>query len=82
MITDISVIFRIICVLNFVIECNLIIPIIQSDVRWRLFGNPCFDYDLKDSLFNNEINQDDKYSFIQYSHCPLLFKSCHPLEAS
>lgn len=79
MIIDISVIFRIICALNFVIKCNLIIPIIQSDVRWRLFGNSCFDYDLKDSLFNNEINQDDKYSFIQYSDCSLLFKSCHPL---
>lgn len=67
MIIDISVIFRIICVLNFVIKCNLIIPIIQSDVRWRLFGNSCFDYDLKDSLFNNEINQDDNiiYSILR-----------------
>lgn len=77
MIIDISVIFRIICVLNFIIKCNLI-PIILSDVRWGLFRNPCFDYDLKDSLFNNEINQDDTYSFIQYLYCPLLFKSCHP----
>lgn len=53
--------FRIYCIFNFILKCNLIIPIILSDVIWELFGNPCFSYVLKEglsSLFNNGITQD------------------------